>query len=1008
MDTETPQTCHIHELIQILQTLQKTMSLKGEFFRAKAYQKAIQSMMSLQKQGKHIYTIQDLDILKDVKGIGETIQNKCKEYMRTGTLKAIEREKTNPLIVFSNVYGIGPKKAKELVEKEKLHSIEELYVALETNPKLLNDTQRIGLKYYNDILQRIPRKEIEEYEICFRNILDIVSKSTPFLEKFEIVGSYRRHSKDSGDIDVIFTNSNGDSSLLDRFVEECLKQNIIVELLSKGSSKSLLLCKLPQYEYCRRVDFLYSPPHQFPFAILYFTGSALFNTAMRQRALEMGYTLNEHEFCRVSKHKIKGSVVEEEFTSEKDIFDFLQMKYKEPHERIDGNSVEIVSNNTINPTQLGGNSRKGFIHSFRNDGLLYLQILNENEIVDSMKQASEAYYNGQPFLTDSEYDIIKDYVETNYPKNKILQDVGFPVQDVHNPSGQSTKTKLPFYMGSMNKIKPNTDALEKFKKKYKGNYVLSTKLDGISALYDTRHNRQKLYTRGNGSIGQDISHLIPYLKLTHKKGIVLRGELIIKKDIFEKEYASNNSNARNFVGGVVNSKVVSCVPDELIQKIKNIDFVSYELIVPIKRPSKQFEYMKKHCIQCALFEDITENELTNIYLSSLLVDWRKKYPYEIDGVICTHDKAYVRKVGKNPDYSFAFKTILSEQLVEATVVDVIWTPSKDGLLKPRVRIEPVMVNGVKIEYATGFNASFIEDKKIGVGAVIQLVRSGDVIPHILDVLKPAMKVKMPSVEYVWNDSHVDIQVVSKHDDAIVKEKNIAYFFKGLGIEGLGNGNIRKIMKSGFTSVKDIIQMSYDDFLSVDGFKEKMANKLHSQIQNKVHNAPLYTLISVSNVFGGRFGEKKVKKILENYPDIFSDRKSNPEKIKTLESIDGIAKKSATSFVKELSNFIGFMESIGLKKRLTLKNIKKELGGTNAVKKNTQHPLYDKSIVMSGFRDKELEKKIESVGGVLSNSITKSTFVLLVKDVDEDTNKIHKAKMLDITLMKPNTFEKLYF
>ena len=105
------------------------------------------------------------------------------------------------------------------------------------------------------------------------------------------------------------------------------------------------------------------------------------------------------------------------------------------------------------------------------------------------------------------------------------------------------------------------------------------------------------------------------------------------------------------------------------------------------------------------------------------------YEYEIDGVIVSDDKIYNR-TQQNPEHAFAFKMVLSEQMAEAKVVDIIWNASKDGYLKPRVRIEPVKIGGVTIEYTTGFNANYIETNRIGIGAVIQLIRSGDVIPYI--------------------------------------------------------------------------------------------------------------------------------------------------------------------------------------------------------------------------------------------------------------------------------------
>ena len=171
-----------------------------------------------------------------------------------------------------------------------------------------------------------------------------------------------------------------------------------------------------------------------------------------------------------------------------------------------------------------------------------------------------------------------------------------------------------------------------------------------------------------------------------------------------------------------------------------------------------------------------ETKLTNELLSQTLVDWRKNYVYEIDGVIVTNDAIYERKAG-NPDHAFAFKMVLSDQIAEAKVVDVIWTPSKDGYLKPRVQIEPIHLGGVRIEYATGFNGAFINDNKVGVGAIIELIRSGDVIPHIRKVNVPAEQAKMPSVPYKWNDTHIDVLLEDAESDETVKEKNITGFFR---------------------------------------------------------------------------------------------------------------------------------------------------------------------------------------------------------------------------------------
>jgi NAD-dependent DNA ligase len=197
-------------------------------------------------------------------------------------------------------------------------------------------------------------------------------------------------------------------------------------------------------------------------------------------------------------------------------------------------------------------------------------------------------------------------------------------------------------------------------------------------------------------------------------------------------------------------------------------------------------------------------------LSELVVDWRESYEYVIDGIIVTHDKIYPRTSG-NPEHSFAFKMVLSGQVAEAKVVDVLWTPSKNGYLKPRVRIEPISLGGVTIEYATGFNGKFIQDNNIGIGAIITIIRSGDVIPHIKSVTVPATVSKMPTVPYVWTDTHVDIVLENVNEDETVQEKMVTAFFVHLEVDGLSKGNVKRLFKEGYNSVPKILKMSISDF-----------------------------------------------------------------------------------------------------------------------------------------------------------------------------------------------------
>ena len=966
------------KLIEVMEKLSEIMLKQGEPFRSRAYQKAQETIMTYQGD------ILSPNDLKGKPNIGATILEKIEEYVKTGTLAILEREKTNPINILTDVYGIGPKKAQELVENG-ITTIDQL----KQNKELLNDVQKTGLKYYEDILKRIPREEITHFEGIFAN--EFKKVATPF-SRFEIVGSYRRGALHSGDIDVIITSES--LNVFVNLIDQLVKQKIIVEILSRGPTKCLVIATIPFYTTARRIDFLYTNLDEFPFAILYFTGSKIFNTVMRHHATTMGYTMNEHGIYKIVEKK-KGEKVKKQFENEKDIFTFLNMEYKLPHDRIDGRCVLIKQNKKLAPLIIEENSDceeyvlppkkqtnvENFVQLFRKSGLKLLEKLNEKELGTVIEQANLSYYNDKPFLTDNEFDIIKEYVQVKYPTNQIVTKIGATVE--------KNKVELPYAMGSMDKIKPDTNALASWLSKYCGEYIISCKLDGVSGLYTTEGSLPKLYTRGDGKIGQDISHLIPYLRLPKKKGIVVRGEFIIPKEVFDLKYKTKFSNPRNMVAGIINHKTVN----ETIQDVK---FVAYEVIKPILKPSVQMDILGSLDIERVLYKKMST--LTNEYLSQTLVEYRQNYSYEIDGIIVTHDDIYERVSG-NPKHAFAFKMVLSDQVVEARVINVLWTPSKDGYLKPRVQIEPINLGGVRIEYATGFNGAFIYDNKVGVGSVVELIRSGDVIPHIRKVVVPAEQASMPSVAYKWNDTHVDILLEDAETDETVKEKNITGFFRGIGVEGLSSGNVARIIDAGFDSVAKIINMNITDFLKVDGFKEKTSTKLYNGIKEQIETASLVTIMSASNIFGRGFSDKKLELIMESYPTVLISNETKGQKITIISSIKGMAEKTAEAFVEKIPHFVNFMKELGLTNKLFINN-KKNIDET--------HPLFGKTVVMTGFRDIHIQENLKLFGCKIGSSVSKSTFIVLVKDKNEDTGKANDARKNNIPLMTPEDFKSKYF
>ena len=1058
MDGGTKEIDYREEFIEILKQLEfYNRVYEKQKFKAKRYREAVDQLKNLNDK------LSSPNDIKNLPGIGKAITEKLDEFIKTNKVKNLEqlkekykkeyqqdKIKQEQIAVFTQIPWIGETKAEKLLELE-IYTIEELKKRKDekipgkgkNKLALLNSAQLKGLEYYEQTLERIPRPEIDEYKELFTKIfLETLedNNKNPENNKFEIVGSYRRGALNSGDIDLYITSKENDKTVFNKFLdklddtkEDKAKEDkanrankVIKAFLTKGEKKVMVIGKLNDKSIARRIDFLYAPPDEYAFAVLYFTGSKDFNTAMRQHALNNNLTLNEHGLHKI-KDKVKGEKITNPiFNTEKDIFDYLNLEFKEPHERIDGNSI-VIKSGSSNIKQPKDEPKKESeckrncktlktkketdktktlktkkdqqiaiknIEKFKSEGISVFKSLSEDELTDMLKEAIDKYYGEkeESIFTDEEYDILREYVLKKYPKNKTAKD-----QHI-NLNVDKNKVKLPYEMWSMDKIKPDTKALDKFKNKFTGPYVISCKLDGISALYSTEENQsaygavspsRHLYTRGNGTYGESIDHLIPYLNLPTEKNITIRGELIIKEKVFQEKYSKTYKNSRNFITGIKNTKTLT---QKEIDKIKDLDFVAYEVIKPENlKPSEQFnKLIELETITVEHSPNIINEQLTNQYLSEQLIKWREEYEYAIDGIICIDDKIYPRE-NKNPEHAFAFKMVLSDQVVEAKVIDIIWTPSKDGYLKPRVQIEPVTVAGATINYATGFNAKFIKDYKIGVGAIIRLIRSGDVIPHIEEVITPASVPLMPKEEYYWNETNVDIILTSKENDKTVLIKNLTGFFKALEVEGLKEANIKKIVEIGGNTIPKILKMSIIDFEEAENFKKKMATKIYNSIQKQIGKASLAELAAASNIFGRGFGEKRIQIILTAEPTILTNPEPTEEKIKKVKEIDGLALKTATQFVKAIPKFIKFLEETNLQHKLS-----KDKDADKDKDPDKNHPLNSKVIVMSDFKSKTMTKKdltakLVKLGAKVETNLTSKTDILIVGDITKETGKIKKAK-----------------
>lgn len=319
------------KVIEALTILKKRELAAKQFFKARAYNKVIEELKITDLK---IEKLEDIDAIA---GAGEKIKAKVKEILETGGLAAADAaaEDMSNLDALMGVYGIGTVKAKELIATG-IKTIAQLREAFSKDPTLLNDKQQIGLRYYEDILKRIPRKEMVKHEKLLLGALDKGMSGT-------IVGSFRRGQESSGDIDMLITlDEKIDQKLVfGTFVCRLQKMGYIIEILAEGESKCLSVVKLKSGSDARRLDLLVVPKEQFPFALLYFTGSGDFNVAFRKHALKLGYTLNEHTMKLTGKIPDAPTVPKMRFEAE--IFGFLGLKYKEPNQRLGAGSIELLS-----------------------------------------------------------------------------------------------------------------------------------------------------------------------------------------------------------------------------------------------------------------------------------------------------------------------------------------------------------------------------------------------------------------------------------------------------------------------------------------------------------------------------------------------------------------------------------------------------------------------------------------------------------------------------------------
>lgn len=313
------------DIIDNLKILQDYYKKTENQWRVRAYTQAI---FAINKYPNKINTRSEAF---KIKGIGKSIADKIEEFLKYGKIEKveevrkelgeIERKRTSQeqiISSFEKIWGVGPKKAEELYDKG-FRSISDLK---NRGEKFLTKNQLIGLKYFDDLQESIPREYITVFRGVLRHVLDKEYGKSSY--KLKIAGSYRRGKLTSGDIDCLITSKNFD---LPSLIDTLKKWNIVTDVLSMRGEKFMGISHCPSGKGPHfRFDIEFVPKEEWWTALVYFTGSKSFNIIMRTNAKKMGFKLDQHGLYKLSGKKIP-------IKSEEELFKILDMDYLRPLQR---------------------------------------------------------------------------------------------------------------------------------------------------------------------------------------------------------------------------------------------------------------------------------------------------------------------------------------------------------------------------------------------------------------------------------------------------------------------------------------------------------------------------------------------------------------------------------------------------------------------------------------------------------------------------------------------------
>lgn len=641
----------------------------------------------------------------------------------------------------------------------------------------------------------------------------------------------------------------------------------------------------------------------------------------------------------------------------------------------------------------------------------YAQGLTETALQQLVKVASFLYYNYDGGgLDDNAYDALEYHLRKKlHAKGRMFEKIGAePIEKLRAP--------LPYPMASLNKMYPTNPAIIPWIGA-SPEIVWSLKLDGVSGMVVFKKVKGsiipvKIFTRGDGTTGGDVTYLKDYIKLpTPTEEMVVRGEFVLTRRDWNEKYSKEYANARAFVSAKINSGFISvALPD--------IHFVAYEIVSgPKYTQSQGFKYLEAegfHTPEYGVLLSPTLFTIANMYKQK-----RSEAAYFIDGLVLAYN--IISSVGEkvvNPMYKIAFKMLLDEQIRSTTITGLEWNISRLGRYVPVATYQAVFINGSRLTRASAHNAAWVRDNQLGLGTKVQVARAGDVIPQIKQVIvNPSIDPTYPKTPlqggYDWTWRGRDIVLINIDDNPEVQVQRILYFFQTLGVPGLGEGRINSFYKHGYTTVQSIARASIDNIMGVRGFGKVLGPKIYNNIHDVLATTRFDRYIAATSFFPG-LGRVLWSKILRGYPDIFEDAiKDNGqqivrEKLK-IKKISDIGEKRQLTVVEGIPRLLKFM--MDLSKDDTLKAIEANRQRRLKLEKEGRNKhIEGKNFVLTGFYnwvDYELEEFIEDNNGRVASAVDSTTSAVIAASIANVTDKMTMASQLNVPVYTVQEFVKKF-